>query len=86
MCINQDYTAFPEWLPDFFYFNRVKKSLKMDDRMFGVPCPECGKGTIEPVRYQNYKTNFWFEWVKNLACHKWRLTKRRQSAKVGLVL
>lgn len=28
----------------------------MDDRMFGVPCPECGKGTIEPVRFQNYKT------------------------------
>ena len=27
----------------------------MDDRMFGVPCPECGKGTIEPVRFQNYK-------------------------------
>ena len=24
--------------------------------MFGIPCPECGKGTIEPVRFQNYKT------------------------------
>lgn len=25
-------------------------------RVYQGPCPECGKGTIQPMRFQNYKT------------------------------
>ena len=71
VCHNTGHSAaFPEWLPEFFiklftnegdivldpFLGSGTTYRKMDDRMFGVPCPECGKGTIEPVRFQNYKT------------------------------